>query len=211
MNRGYVKLWRVFLDGGYIQNHKVCAFMIWCILKANHKKNFSQIVGRQKVFLQPGQFVFGRQKAAKETGLSEQETRTIIELLKKIEFLTIKSTNKFSIITLVNWHTYQVDEDLNQPSNQPATNQQLTTNKNKKYMGSHFSVNETQHQKYEKAYPLLDILGEYKEMDAWLESNPSKRKTERGYPRFVNGWLSNAFKELKKDSHDDWKDKYPDL
>lgn len=130
MNRGYIRLWRKFLDGGYIQNHKLCAFMLWSLLKANHQDGYVIVVGLQRITLKPGQFVFGRKKAAEETGLSEQEIRTIIAFLKKIEFLTIKTTNKFSVISIINWPLYQAAYDINQPANQPTTNQQLTTNNN---------------------------------------------------------------------------------
>jgi uncharacterized phage protein (TIGR02220 family) len=130
MNRGYIRLWRKFLDGGYVKNHGLCAFMVWCLLKANHQDAYEMVIGLQRITLKPGQFVFGRKKAAEETGLSEQEIRTIIAFLKKIEFLTIKTTNKFSVISIINWPQYQAVYEDNQPANQPTTNQQLTTNKN---------------------------------------------------------------------------------
>ena len=53
-----------------------------------------------------------------------------------------------------------------------------------------FSVEKKKHEKYQNAYPLVDIGEEYKKMLAWLESNPTKRKTKRGYPKFINSWLS---------------------
>jgi hypothetical protein len=130
MNRGYIRLWRKFLDGGYVKNHRLCAFMIWCLLKANHHDGYVAVVGLQRITLKPGDFVFGRKKAVEETGLSEQEIRTIIAFLKKIKFLTIKTTNKFSLISIINWPIYQAINEGNQPSNQPTTNQQLTTYKN---------------------------------------------------------------------------------
>ncbi len=37
MNRGYVRLWRRFLDDGYLQNANRCVFMLWCLLKATHQ------------------------------------------------------------------------------------------------------------------------------------------------------------------------------
>ena len=131
MNRGYVKLWRKSLDAGWIRNPKLWAFWTWCLMKATHKE-YTLIVGLQAVHLMPGQFVFGRRAAAKETGLSEQEIRTIIAFLVKAGNLTIKTTNKFSIITIINWPIYQGSDIDNQPANQPTTNQQLTTNKNVK-------------------------------------------------------------------------------
>jgi hypothetical protein len=119
MNQGYVRLWRKSLDAGWIKNHKLWAFWSWCLLKASYKE-VDTIVGLQVVHLMPGQFIFGRKKAARDLGLSEREIRTIIEFLKKAGNLTIKATSKFSVITIINWHTYQSDDD---------TNDQQTTSK----------------------------------------------------------------------------------
>ncbi|MGV8057878.1 MAG: hypothetical protein AB2L12_07655 [Smithellaceae bacterium] len=136
MNRGYVRLWRKSLDAGWIKNHKLWAFWSYCLMKASYKE-FDAIVGLQVVHLTPGQFVFGRKKAAKETGLTEQEIRTIIAFLRKAGNLTIKTTNKFSVITIVNWPTYQGEEtENNHQNNQQLTNKEPHTNikalKNKK-------------------------------------------------------------------------------
>lgn len=122
MNRGYVRTWRKVLDSGWLKNHKLWAFWSWCLLKATHKE-FDAIVGLQVVHLMPGQFIFGRTKAAQETGLTEREIRTIIDCLKKCGNMTIKTTNKYSIITIVNWTTYQSEAIENdQLNDQPLTN-----------------------------------------------------------------------------------------
>jgi len=116
MNRGYVRLWRKSLDAGWIRNHKLWAFWTYCLMKASHKE-FDAIVGLQIVHLMPGQFIFGRKKAAEETGLTEREIRTILDFLRKAGNLTIKTTNKFSIISIINWNTYQGEEIENDQLN----------------------------------------------------------------------------------------------
>jgi hypothetical protein len=45
---------------------------------------------------------------------------------------------------------------------------------------------------WRNAYPGVDVEGEYRKMEAWLHSNPQKRKTLRGIKRFVNTWLKSA-------------------
>jgi hypothetical protein len=131
MERGWIKLWRKSLEAGWLKNHRLWAFWTWCLLKASHQDH-KQLVGLQEVALSPGQFVFGRTKAAKELGLSEQQIRTSLNFLKRAGNLTIKSTNKFTIITIVNWDIYQNTIQDDQPSDQPITNHQVTTNKNGK-------------------------------------------------------------------------------
>ena len=127
MNRGYVKTWRKTLDKGWIKNHKLWAFWSWCLLKASHREH-DVIVGVQTIHLMPGQFVFGRKKAAEETGLTERETRTVLASLISWGNLTSKTTNKYSIITIVNWHTYQDGESRNdQQNDQPLTRKRPAT------------------------------------------------------------------------------------
>ena len=58
------------------------------------------MIGFQKIDLSPGQFIFGRDKASEETGLSVRTVRTCIKTLENMQNLTIKATNKFSIITI---------------------------------------------------------------------------------------------------------------
>lgn len=128
MNRGYVKLWRKSVDSGMLQNHKLWVFWSWCLMKASHK-NCNHLVGFQDVKLQPGQFVFGRKSAAIELAMSEQSIRTCLNILKKMENLTIKSTNKFSVITIINWGAYQQDQQTNNhQGNQQATSKQPASN-----------------------------------------------------------------------------------
>ncbi len=129
MDKGYVRLWRKSIDSGIIKNHKVWVFWTWCLMKANHEKDYKQIVGFQEVVLQPGDFIFGRKASSKENGLSEQNIRTCLSFLKKSKNLTIKSTNKFSIISIVNWSTYQfIEDETNQQSNQQVTSNQPASN-----------------------------------------------------------------------------------
>jgi hypothetical protein len=79
------------------------------------------------VELQPGQLIFGRKQAAKELELSERTIRTCLEKLKNLENLTIKATNKFSIITINNWETYQQERPVERPATRPASDQQATS------------------------------------------------------------------------------------
>ena len=138
MNRGYIKLWRKSLESPTWDNPNVWRLWCWCLMKAAHKQ-VKLLIGFKELILEPGQLIFGRKKCAIETGISEQTVRTCLQALKSTSNITIKSTNRFSIISIINWDSYQVNEyEINQQkdqqitNNQPATNQQLTTNNNVK-------------------------------------------------------------------------------
>lgn len=58
--------------------------------------------------------------------------------------------------------------------------------------GTNYAVSKRLYETYISAYPALDVNAEIISMKAWLLSNPANRKTRKGMPRFVNGWLSKA-------------------
>ena len=121
MDRGYVKLWRKSIDSGLLQNANLWVFWCWCLMKATHKPK-KVMVGMQMVELEPGQFVFGRKAAAKELKVGERTIRTCVQKLATLQNLTIKSTNKFSIISITNWGIYQQEENkTDHQSDQQAT------------------------------------------------------------------------------------------
>jgi len=93
-------------------------------------KEIEVYAGLKKIKLYPGQIVCGRKQLARELRISEQSVRTCLYSLQTTGNLTIKPTNKYSIITIVNWNTYQSDEEKitsKLTNNQPASNQQVTT------------------------------------------------------------------------------------
>lgn len=128
MNSGYVKLWRKSIDGGWLSNHVLWCFWCYCLMKASHKPT-KVLIGFQEVFLQKGQFIFGRKKCSKELNTSERSVRTCLHTLKTTNNLTIKTTNKFSIITVVNWELYQDDDRKTGHQNDHQSDQQPTNNR----------------------------------------------------------------------------------
>lgn len=142
MNRGYIKLWRKSKDSGLLSNAEAWQLLSWCLLSATHKPR-KQTVGKQLVELNPGQVVFGRVSVSKELNTTERKIRTALDYLKRSGFLAVKATSKFSIITILNWDTYQDErpasdqqngqqDDQQATSCRPASDQLPTTNKNEK-------------------------------------------------------------------------------
>lgn len=76
----------------------------------------------------PGQFILGRSLAAKTLNMSERQIRTCIDTLVKISKIEVKTTNKYSIISIIKWDSYQ-DSDQQATSRRPASDQQATTKK----------------------------------------------------------------------------------
>ena len=130
---GWIKIHRKLITWEWYNDSKMVHLFLHLLLSANHSDGKWQGVSVKR-----GQLITGRIKLSAVTGISEQSIRTCLSKLESTKELTIKTTNKNSIITLLNYDSYQIKESANQQStikltnNQPTTNQQSTTNNNDK-------------------------------------------------------------------------------
>lgn len=128
VHRGYIKLWRKIFDSGIQKEHTT--FMLWIWILCNVTRQPLKYIARgQQINLEPGELIIGRKRLSEELMISEQSIRTCLEHLKSWGNLTIRSTNRFSILKVMNWELYQesvtqINQQVNQEvtSNQPASN-----------------------------------------------------------------------------------------
>jgi hypothetical protein len=113
-----------------IQNANLLQTWIWCLLKASYKEH-EQMVGIQKIVLAPGQFITGRFKGASEIKMNPSTFWKYLLWLQGNESLDIKSNSKYSLVTVVNWESYQVgnkNDDNESDSKMTAACQPCDTN-----------------------------------------------------------------------------------
>lgn len=194
---GYIKLFRKIKEWKWYKNIKTFKAFIHCLIEANYtdKEYEKEIVPR-------GSFITGRKKFANECGLTEQETRSAWTNLKSTNEITIKTTNKGTLITVVNYEDYQplveilTNETTNTLTNeQPTDNQQITTTKNNKEVKEYKEEIKKENIKRKKfVKPTVEEVSSY-----CLE-----RKNKIDAQRFVDyyeakGWM------IGKNSMKDWK------
>lgn len=118
------------------QDPKLLKLWMLCLLEASHKEH-EQLVGKQLVKLKPGEFVTGRFALAKAFNEGAKKSDCVpdstlwrwMKWLENNDFLNIKSSTKYSVITIKNWDVYQRNEQ--QMNNKWTTNeQQMNTNNN---------------------------------------------------------------------------------
>lgn len=120
-NDTYIRLYRSFLNWQFYSDRNVKDVYLHCLLSANFKpKNWKgEIIGR-------GSFVTTYKKLSEELGMSPQEIRTAINKLIDSNDLTKKTTNKYTIITVVGYDVRQnsSEETTSKPTKR-ATNKQV--------------------------------------------------------------------------------------
>ena len=55
-----------------------------------------------------------------------------------------------------------------------------------------YPVTKEKRAEYQKTYPGIDVDQELRSIQQWCVDNPSRRKTTRGMPRFLNAWMDRA-------------------
>jgi len=115
---GWIKVHRKLLEWEWHDDPKMVALFLYIILKANHS---SQIW--RGTIIKKGQFITGLLKMSKDTGISVQSLRTCLRRLELTKEIVVKSTNKFTLVTIVNYEDYQINQD------QPTNDQQTINNK----------------------------------------------------------------------------------
>ncbi|MFA8439327.1 DnaD domain-containing protein [Pueribacillus sp. YX66] len=121
ISKGWIKLHRKLLNNPVFQDPYLLKLWMYCLLKASHKEH-KQLVGKEIVTLQEGQFIWGRNEAANElnhgTRPKEQKSPSTweryLKLLEELEMLNRKTNNKCTVITIVNWRVYQDYDDENE-------------------------------------------------------------------------------------------------
>ena len=121
---GWLKLYRSILDSAVFQDAEVLKVWIWLLCNVAFEQHDTICYGKV-IHLKPGQIATGRKKIAQCTDLSENKVYRALTALKSLGNIEIKSTNKYSIITVVNWDKYQ-EENGKKTSSEQQTNSKTT-------------------------------------------------------------------------------------
>lgn len=125
---GYIRIHRKLLINPIFQNEKLFRVFMWCLLKASYQPR-EVVLGLQKIPLQQGEFIFGRNSASKELVMKPSSVWKYVLWLKRNNYIDIKTTNKYSIITVCNWKKYQLND--NKSDNNVTTKEQQRDTNNK--------------------------------------------------------------------------------
>jgi len=124
---GWIKIHRKLLDWEWWDSSDTLKVFLYLLLTGNLTDKLWHGVS-----LKRGQLVTSYSTVSQQTKIPYQTVRTIFERLKSTGEITVKTTNKYSIVTINNFNQYQpINRQAHSQStgNQQATNRQLTTAK----------------------------------------------------------------------------------
>ena len=119
--KGYIKIDRAIRDWQYWGVPEATALWLHILVNANWKKGYFHGIEVNR-----GEFITSISHLAKDVGLTYQQTRSYLEKLEKAENITRKTTNKYTVISVVKYDTYQALDSTNQHAKQQTNNKQIT-------------------------------------------------------------------------------------
>lgn len=106
MNRGWIKLHRKIGESSFSSTPNFLATWIHLLIKASHE-NKTFFFNGIPIELKPGQFITGRNKLEKEIGIPHTTLDRILDTFVKSGKIGQQKTNKYRLITILKWKTYQ--------------------------------------------------------------------------------------------------------
>lgn len=130
---GWIKLHRKMLDNPVVwKDSDHLAVWIYLLLNATHK-DMDVLFKNKRITLKPGQLITGRKSIASQLSISDSKVKRVLLAFESDQQIDRQRSNKNSLITILNWCEYQQNDQQNDQqvtSKRPASDQQVTTNKN---------------------------------------------------------------------------------
>lgn len=127
MCNGWIKLHRKILDWEWFTSPSTLQLFLYLLLRANKEDK-----KWRGILIKRGQLVTSVATISEETKLSTQQVRTSLNRLKSTNEITSKTTNRFTLVTVCKYESYQLYEEVEQQTKQQAlqqTNNKQITNK----------------------------------------------------------------------------------
>lgn len=118
---GYIKLYRKIKENKYwLEPRKFSKVEAWIdlLLRAGFKDK-ALLIGDVTLSLKAGQFVTSQVKLAEAWGWNRETVNKYLKRLKNDKQIDYKTSNKFTLITICNWDSYQ-NPDKEKPATEPT-------------------------------------------------------------------------------------------
>lgn len=176
----WIRLYRKFDEWEWFEISEMVHLYIFLLLNANNEDG-----EWRGIKVKRGQILTGLHSMNQKTKISIRKLRTCLDRLKKTGEIDIQTTNKYSIITICKYDTYQYKYEASdkQTDKQPTSKRQATDNKQDIKDKQNIKEEELMARSlifkndvltFKETYPPVPLLKEF--YDYWTEPNKSKTK-----------------------------------
>ncbi len=125
---GYIKLHRKLLENPLWTCAPTAYFRVALVMLLNANwKDRAWFDGRAEIVIPRGSLVCSRPSMCRQARVTAQQYRGALAYLQLTQFLTSRTTNRYTIVTITNYERYQGEGETEEPTEEPQNNQQTTT------------------------------------------------------------------------------------
>lgn len=214
---GFIKLHRQIIENEFWLSERFSKSQAWIdlLLLATFKQRTFFIRGVE-ICLKPGELCYSQKTLSERWRWNERTVNKYLKALKIRKMIQSRINNVTTIITILNWKTYQVDTVQTTDQNTKQSKTKIQTNKNVKnvkkskvknfsieflpedlngelfYKNKYFFVPQILKKELLEKFDSKNLTEgalkiEFYKMEEWLERNEPKTD----YKRFFINWLSN--------------------
>ena len=217
---GFIKIHRKLLEWEWFSDSHTLHVFMFLLLKSNWKDT-----SWNGIALLPGQLVTSVKSICEATSLTPRSVRTCINRLKSTSTITTKTTNKYTLITIDKWASYQIEDDeTTNKTTSIATNERQTNDKQTTTAKEYIRKKEVKNKEEGKfnafweSYPKK--VSKPVALKAWNKINPDdclldtimkaleKQKTWQQWTKDNGQYIPNPATWLNQEK---WNDKPPEL
>ena len=174
---GWTKLWRVQFNHWVSDRKPWCDGYAWCYLcsRANHKKGLVNF-RNEYIEIERGQFLTSQIKLSEKWGWTRKHVKRFLDALENDQMLTIRTTNRYIVITIMNYDVYQSKGDNNDQQNDQQERNRVST----EYQQEHTNKNVKKEKNVKNNITSLGLL-----FDKFWKEYPRKAGKEEARKAFI--------------------------
>jgi len=128
IDQGWITIHRKIKDSPFYKDSEAIHLWIHILLSANHKNN-KFLIGNKMIDIPRGCILTGRKSLSAQTGINESKIQRLLKLFESEQQIEQQTFSKYRLISIVNYDSYQKDEQQKN-SKRTASEQQVNTNNN---------------------------------------------------------------------------------
>ena len=131
LDNGFISISRTISKKGYYSDSEYIHLWVHVLLSANYESKEFLFNGKIEI-AKRGQFITGIKKLSRETGISKSKVERVLKVFESENQIKRQRTNKFSLITVINYDKFQDFEKQNEKqvrSKREASEKQVRTTK----------------------------------------------------------------------------------
>ncbi|HJX33914.1 MAG TPA: hypothetical protein VJ373_01945 [Desulfatiglandales bacterium] len=189
METGYIKIYRSLKSKGYYKDSQYIHLWVHLLMCATYQEKEYLFNGKIE-YLKPGQFITGRQRLSKDTGIQESKIERILNCFESEQQIEQQNKSKFRIISICNWEEYQNNE------------QQIEQQMNSQRTASEQPVNTINNNKKEKNNKEPLVLPDWLDKELWNDFKEHRKKLRRPMSQKAEQILIKKMEHLMSQGED---------